>query len=606
MTAVYQILLESLQKAFPQPVSDPVHDGYVVFSILRALDQVDALKSQKPILGSPTEPDYTIARLDQIRDEGQALEAVIPQLVHYLQGMFIWGHPRAQINVVPNPTIASLIGMLLPLAYNPNLCSDESGRLFSEAEVRATAMTTALVGYPPQKANGVFTFGGTGGLLYGLKVGLEKAQPGSALHGVRERVVVIGSTQSHYSCLTAAAWLGIGQENVICVPTHTDNSIQLDALEQAARQTIADGNQIAAIVATMGSTDAFGIDDLVGIDTLRRQLADEFSLPYLPHVHADAVIGWAWSVFNDYDFEANPLEFRGRTVRALAAAQHRMQHLSLADSIGIDFHKTGYVPYVSSLVMFREGTDLQRIARPQHTMPYLYQSGELHPGLFTLETTRSGVGPMAALANLLLLGKQGYRVLLGHAIEMAEVLREQIESHPHLTVLNDENVGPVTLFRAFPDNVDTFTIKSREVTDPSYRERLLAHNDYNRRIFDRVHDEATFRSRRCDFAHLLLSQNRLRRADRSPQVLRAIAVFRRITNAIDPNTCTQGTADGVDVIIAIISCHFMALVQAVANRASQLFAPRTIEYKIALRRVAKPCQLLCNNLHKILNDGEIS
>ena len=29
----------------PQPVSDPVHDGYVVFSILRALDQVDALKS---------------------------------------------------------------------------------------------------------------------------------------------------------------------------------------------------------------------------------------------------------------------------------------------------------------------------------------------------------------------------------------------------------------------------------------------------------------------------------------------------------------------------------------------------------------------------------
>ena len=47
----YQELLENLRKAFPQPVSDPVHDGYVVFSILRALDQVDALKSQTPILG---------------------------------------------------------------------------------------------------------------------------------------------------------------------------------------------------------------------------------------------------------------------------------------------------------------------------------------------------------------------------------------------------------------------------------------------------------------------------------------------------------------------------------------------------------------------------
>ena len=34
---------------------------------------------------------------------------------------------------------------------------------------------------------------------------------------------------------------------------------------------------------------------------------------------------------------------------------------------------------------------------------------------------------MAALANLLLLGKQGLRTLLGHVVEMAEVLREGLE-----------------------------------------------------------------------------------------------------------------------------------------------------------------------------------
>ena len=32
----------------------------------------------------------------------------------YLSGMFISGRPRALINVVPSPTIASLIGGLLP------------------------------------------------------------------------------------------------------------------------------------------------------------------------------------------------------------------------------------------------------------------------------------------------------------------------------------------------------------------------------------------------------------------------------------------------------------------------------------------------------------
>ena len=34
--------------------------------------------------------------------ETDTLEAVIPKLVRMLHGMFIWGHPRSQINVVPN------------------------------------------------------------------------------------------------------------------------------------------------------------------------------------------------------------------------------------------------------------------------------------------------------------------------------------------------------------------------------------------------------------------------------------------------------------------------------------------------------------------------
>lgn len=483
----YQQLLETLRKAFPQPISDPVHDGYVVFSILRALDQVDALKSQAPILGTPTEPNYPRAKSERVHEKGRVLESVIPELVSYLQGMFIWGHPRSQINVVPNPSIASIIGVLLPLTYNPNLCSDESGRLFSEAEVRATAMAADLVGYDPARAGGVFTFGGTGCNLYAVKVGLEKAVPGAGRAGLKQDAVILASQHSHYSCLNVASWLGIGQDNVVLVPTHLDNSIQIPALEKAAREALTAGKKIAAIVATMGSTDAFGIDDLQAVDAVRRRLAEEFALPYLPHLHADAVIGWAWSVFNDYDFLQNPLGFRGRTVRTLAAAQHDIQHLRLADSIGIDFHKTGYTPYLSSLVLFREASQFDLIARSRDTMPYLYQSGEFHPGMYTLETTRSGMGPMAALANLMLFGKEGYRTLLGHAVEMAEVLREMIESHPNLTVLNGENVGPVTLFRAYPDGVDTFSVKARERSEEGYREQVLAHNEYNRRIFQLVH-----------------------------------------------------------------------------------------------------------------------
>src|SRR5436190_5111306 len=113
------------------------------------------------------------------------------------------------------------------------------------------------------------------------------------------------------------------QNNVLKVPTHEDNSIDVAALEQTARQAISEGKRIAAIVATMGTTDAFGIDDLAAIHEVRDRLVQEFQLDYTPHLHADAVIGWAWSVFDEYDFAANQLGFRGRTVRALAAATSR-------------------------------------------------------------------------------------------------------------------------------------------------------------------------------------------------------------------------------------------------------------------------------------------
>jgi len=256
------------------------------------------------------------------------------------------------------------------------------------------------------------------------------------------------------------------------------------------REALQAGRKVAAIVATMGTTDAFGLDNLEEIAEIRDRLVDEFSLDYVPHLHADAVIGWAWSVFNDYDMEANPLGFRHRTIRALAGTRRRIQHLGLADSIGVDFHKTGFTPYVSSVYLVKDQADLELIAREPSSMPYLFQSGEHHPGRYTLEASRSGSGPMAALGSLLLLGRDGLRALLGHLVTMSETLAEHLEGHASTHVLNGENFGPVTLFRVYPPGVDTFSVPDQEHSNPEFRESLLAHNDYNRRIFDEIQSEA--------------------------------------------------------------------------------------------------------------------
>ena len=490
MTPSYKDIVSQLRTAFPAPVSDRLHDAYFVFSFLRALDQVDALKSAAPMLGTPVTLDYDAARLRRMAEAPSTPEAVTSELVQYLSGMFIWGHPRAQINVVPPPTIPSIIGGLLPSIYNPNLASEESSRQVLLAEVEAVAMTAALVGYDPATADGVFTFGGTGTILYAAKIGLEKALPHARLKGVREPAVIVCSDRAHYACRTVANWLGLGEEQLVSVPTTDDNQIRVDAFEQQLGALVDSGRRIACIVATTGTTDAFGLDDLAGMVRVRDDIVRTRGLDYVPHVHADAVIGWAWSVFNDYDFDANPLGFRHRTVRAIAGTARCIRHLGLADSIGVDFHKTGFTPYISSAVLVKDGRELHRLARREEDTPYIFQSGERHPGKYTLETSRAGSGPLAAIANLRLFGKQGLQALLGHLVTMAEELREQLEGHTATTVLNGDNFGPVTLFRVYPDGVDTFSMPDRERNDPAFRDRLLAHNAYNRRIFELIQEDA--------------------------------------------------------------------------------------------------------------------
>ncbi|HQU28410.1 MAG: hypothetical protein KC563_06010 [Nitrospira sp.] len=489
MTIPYRKILDHIRLAFPQPVSDRVHDSYLVHSIMRAVDAVDGLKSERPILGERTHLDYAAAKTRHLPEQGSTVESLTQELVEYCSGLTLWGHPRTQQNVVPPVTISSLIGVLLSSLYNPNLAWDEYSHRVALAEVEVAAMMARLVKYDPERATGFFTFGGTGTTLYGVKVGIEKALPGAMEHGVREDVVIFASDESHYCRYNIAGWLGVGAKNLVTIPTTPTNAMDTGILRNEAVRCLKAGKKIGAIVATLGTTDAFGLDDLRSLVFLRDELVQNFGLPYRPHIHADAVIGWAWSVFTDYSFEENPLGFRPRTVRALAGVCQSIRDLSVADSIGIDFHKPGFAPYISSMVLMKKKEDLGLLQRPPEQMPYLYQFGDHRPGMYTLETSRPGTGVLAALANLKLFGKEGLRVILGHLVEMAQLLREHLESHACTTVLNRDNFGPVTLFRAYPDGVDTFQVKEKEMHDSAYRESLLIHNQYNRDIFEFIHRE---------------------------------------------------------------------------------------------------------------------
>ncbi|MFP3868979.1 MAG: hypothetical protein ACLFUU_12635 [Desulfobacteraceae bacterium] len=131
----------------------------------------------------------------------------------FCRGLFLWGHPNSQVNVIPPASIPSITAMMAAALYNPNIIWDEYSARFAEAEIQAVAMLSDLVGYDPTRSGGVFTFSGTGTILYGVKLGLEKYLGGKGMeHGLRDDLKVVASESSHYARLNVSAWLGLGMK----------------------------------------------------------------------------------------------------------------------------------------------------------------------------------------------------------------------------------------------------------------------------------------------------------------------------------------------------------------------------------------------------------
>ena len=71
-------------------------------------------------------------------------------------------------------------------------------------------------------------------------------------------------------------------------------------------------------------------------------------------IHVDSVLGWVYLFFKDYSFDDNPAEFDGQTLAVLQSLLSKARSFRYADTMGIDFHKTGFCPYVTSLFIVKD------------------------------------------------------------------------------------------------------------------------------------------------------------------------------------------------------------------------------------------------------------
>lgn len=395
---------------------------------------------------------------------------------------FFWGTDSWQSklhleNVKGPPNFASLVGSLAALLKNPNLCVDTYCLRSNELEVKSITSLANLIFYHTQSPWGVFTIGGTISNLYGGKLGIEKVAPGAmrrGLHGTRLAGIV--SEAGHYSNATLAGWLGIGIDNLHAITTDATMAMRLDVLEQKMDELYSSGILIAFVICTFGTTDAFGIDDIISVREILERKAKQYGVT-MPHLHVDAAVGWVSCFLTEYNTTENLLDISAETILLIERTQKATAGFSMADSVTIDFHKMGWGHYPSSAFIVNRREDLALLARTNDDVPYFAEADFRHdPALFTLECSRPGIGPYSVMASLNGIGLNGYRMLIANAMERARQLKERIEQLGFCKVLNLHNPGPGVCWWVLPRGRDAKAIydrfESNEIT-ASEREQYL-------------------------------------------------------------------------------------------------------------------------------------
>jgi glutamate/tyrosine decarboxylase-like PLP-dependent enzyme len=149
------------------------------------------------------------------------------------------------------------------------------------------------------------------------------------------------------------ALLGIGSDNCVKVPVNTRAQIDTNALRAMLADRLRTHRPVYAVVAVVGTTEEGSVDPLDDILNLR----DEFGRQGLSFVvHADAAWGGYFASMIESS-DAEPIgaipyvpiaELRQSVVKDFKA-------LARTDSITIDPHKAGYIPYPAGGLCYRDG-----------------------------------------------------------------------------------------------------------------------------------------------------------------------------------------------------------------------------------------------------------
>jgi aromatic-L-amino-acid decarboxylase len=180
------------------------------------------------------------------------------------------------------------------------------------------------------------------GIMHALAVAREEVAPATRKLGLTDRNLpqlrIYTSDQAHSSAEKAAIALGVGEQNVIRIPSDVQFRMDVNSLGQKIAEDLRNGLQPMAVIATVGTTSTASVDPIGDIAKLCREAKI--------WLHIDAAYGGGFAMVPEYEWLRKGWE--------------------LADSIVINPHKTVFVPLDFSVLYVR---DLERLRRVFSLVP---------------------------------------------------------------------------------------------------------------------------------------------------------------------------------------------------------------------------------------------
>lgn len=289
----------------------------------------------------------------------------------------------------------------------------------------------------------------------------------------------------HYSWEKALDISGVGLERMVAIPVKENYRMDVDALEKTIRNLTSKKVPILGVVAVVGTTEEGQVDSVHEIVKLREELKKEGIYFYL---HVDAAYGgYGRTLFLDennkfVDYEDLYEMFEAHKVFNYPVTIDKdvydgFKALPYAESITVDPHKMGYVPYTAGGIVIKHKAMRNIIS---YFAPYVFEKTVDTPnvlGAYILEGSKAGATAAGVWTahRVLPLNVTGYGRLIATSIEAAHRFRDFLDTLTFEVKGHTIEVYPLN----HPDfNMVDWVFKEKGCTD------LAEINKLNEAMFD--------------------------------------------------------------------------------------------------------------------------